>query len=372
MRIGYDAKRIFHNTTGLGNYGRDLVRIMADYYPGNEYFLYNPLPASVHRLKFRPNMKERLPSGSLAAFPALWRTKGILKDLVNDQIDVYHGLSGEIPVGISKKGIRSVVTVHDVIFLRHPEWYKPFDRWIYKKKFRRAVKEADVIVAVSEQTKKDILAYTSVNPDNIKVIYQGCHQVFKDKIPGEYLFQIHEKYGLPDEYILNVGTIERRKNAFSIVKAIKDLPYHLVLVGRETPYAKKIREFIDKHNMHQRVTFLSGLDLNELAAIYRMAKVFVYPSEYEGFGIPVIEALYSGIPVITNAKGVFPETAGPAGIYLENIHDTGEMREKIQYAMENDLSDRVAKGKAYVRKFDDDVIAAQWMEIYRKLTNGAD
>ncbi len=367
MQIGYDAKRIFHNTTGLGNYGRDLVRIMASFYPENRYVLYNPEPARVHRFVMQNNMQERQPSGIYRFFPALWRSRGVVNDIKRDRIDIFHGLSGELPLGISATGIPAVVSIHDLIFLRHPEWYKPVDRWIYKKKFYRTLKEARQIVAISERTKKDILEFSHLQPERIQVIYQGCHSVFKSDIPAAYLFSIQEKYGLPEAFILYVGTIEPRKNAFTVVKALKDLPYHLVLAGRETSYARQIREFVREHKMTGRVTILSNLDLNELAALYRLAKVLVYPSIYEGFGIPIIEALNSGTPVITNAHGVFPEAAGPGGIYLNDVFDVNEMREKLQFAMENDLTEYEQKAKAYVRKFDDETIARQWMELYQKL-----
>ncbi len=367
MRIGYDAKRIFHNTTGLGNYGRDLVRIMASFFPENEYVLYNPYQAKTQRFEPKENMRIKYPSGIYSMFPSLWRSKGIIKDLKKDRIELYHGLSGELPWGISRTGIPSVVTVHDVIFMRFPEWYKSIDRSIYKKKFLRAVNEANKIVAISKQTRDDIVEFSNINPEKVEVIYQGCHPIFKSDIPVDYQFQVQEKYALPVEFALYVGTIEPRKNAFTIVKAMKDLPYHLVLAGKETDYARQIRAYIKSHGMSDRIRFLGNLDLNELAAMYRLAKVFIYPSIYEGFGIPIIESLYSGTPVITNAKGVFPEAAGPGGIYLENVFDENEMREKIRFAMENDLTDYVRKGREFVKKFDDENIARQWMEVYKSL-----
>ena len=370
LRLGYDAKRIFHNRTGLGNYGRDLVRILAEYYPENRYFLYNPKPARVHRLQLTPAMTERRPSGLLMRrFPALWRSRGILKDLKRDGIRVFHGLSAELPAGISRTDIASVVTIHDLIFLRFPELYKPIDRWIYRQKFLRAVREADAVVAISRQTKRDIMKFGGVAAEKIRVIYQGCHPVFKEQLSGDFLQQVRRKYGLPQTFLLQVGTVEPRKNLMNVLRALRDLPYALVVVGRLTDYGHKAVKYVHDQGMENRILFLHGLELRELAALYRLARVSIYPSMFEGFGIPIIESLYAGTPVITNARGVFPEAAGPGGIYVDDVQNPGELGRKIRLAMETDISDYSRKGREYVRRFDDEVLAGQWMELYRELAN---
>ena len=368
MKIGYDAKRMFHNNTGLGNYSRDLVRIMATYYPDNQYFLYNPKPAKIDRLTLTPQMTVRQPDEWLyRKFPALWRSKFITSDLKKDNLDIYHGLSGELPFGIQNTGIKSVVTIHDLIFLRYPELYKPIDRKFYTLKFKYAAKHADQIVAISEQTKQDIIHFFKINPEKIKVIYQGCHQAFKETYSDEFKAAIRQKFNLPDNFILNVGTIEPRKNAFSIVKAIKDTDYKLVIVGRETPYAQGIKTYIAKHNMQNRVYFLKNLSLEELAGLYQMADMFIYPSIFEGFGIPLIEALYSHIPLITNSKGVFPEAAGPAAFYLENVKNPEEIKHQIDEIYQTDTLKRIDTGYEFVQKFNDDTIAAQWQNLYQNI-----
>ena len=367
MKIGYDAKRLFHNNTGLGNYSRDLVRIMATYYPDNQYFLYNPKPAKINRLTITPQMTVRQPEEWLyKKIPALWRSKFITNYLKKDRLDIYHGLSGELPFGIQKTGIKSIVTIHDLIFLRFPELYKTLDRKFYTLKFKYAVRHADQIVAISEQTKRDIVDFFNIEAGKIKVVYQGCHQVFKEKYPDEFKHSIRKKYNLPEHFILNVGTIEPRKNAFSIVKAIKNTGYHLVLVGKETEYALKIKKYIDLNNMTDRVMFLKNLSLKELAALYQMADMLIYPSIFEGFGIPIIEALYSRIPVITNAHGVFPEAAGPYSYYLDDVLNPEEIRNKIEKVYKNDNKQRIAASYKFVQKFNDDKIAGNWQQIYNQ------
>ncbi len=368
LKIGFDAKRFFHNRTGLGNYSRDLIRILSEYAPEIQPVLFNPKP-SEHFNEFVPEHARVIMPKKIfyKKFPALWRSKGILQNIKTQSLDIYHGLSGELPIGISRLPVKSIVTIHDLIFMRYPQWYKPWDNFFYRQKFYRTVKEADLIVAISEQTKRDIIRFGQVKPEKIKVIYQGCHRIFKQNYPGQKVKEIKEKYRLPDLFLLYVGTIEPRKNALTIVKALKDLPYTLVLAGRQTPYAEKIKNFVQSNGMQERIRFIQHVPQEDLALLYRAAKVFIYPSVFEGFGIPLIEALYSGTPVITNARGVFPETAGPGGIYLKDIYDTQEMKEKIRFAMESDLSEKTEAGKQFVRRFNDDKLAAQWTETYRSI-----
>ncbi len=373
MRIGYDAKRLFHNTTGLGNYSRDLVRILATYYPDDAYYLYNPKPAKINRLMLTSQMFVKQPHNWLSKkLHFLWRSKWVTKGIVKDQLNIFHGLSGELPFGIQKTGVKSVVTIHDLIFLHFPELYKPIDRKIYTAKFKYAAQKADRIVAISEQTKNDLIKFFKISPEKIHVIYQGCHKAFKQSYSDELKNAVKHKFGLPDNFILNVGTIEARKNAFSIIKAIKDTDYQLVLVGRKTGYYDEIDAYIKQHNLQNQIKFLEGLDLEELAILYQLADIFIYPSIYEGFGIPIIEAMFSKTPVITNKYGVFKEAAGPDSFYLEDVNNPDEIRKKIAQIYRQFPTEKVEKSYQYaVDNFSDDVIARQYYQLYQSLTDEA-
>ncbi len=370
MNIGYEAKRIFHNKTGLGNYSRDLVRILATYFPENNYFLYNP--KKNNETLFSPNSSvliEKLPSTSFyKKFYNLWRQKGILSDLKSDNIDVFHGLSGEIPTGLKNNNIKSVVTIHDLIFMRYPNLYSFFDRKIHYYKFKKSAQNANLVIAISEQTKLDIITYLKIPSEKIKVVYQGCQDVFKQNYTEIEKQKVALKYHLPEEFILNVGTIEERKNAFNIVKAIKNINTKLVLVGKETEYSNKIKTYIKENNLTEKVIFLKGLSSQELAITYQLASVFVYPSIFEGFGIPIIEALFSKTPVITTNSGVFPEAGGPNSIYVDpnNIEELTIEIEKLlnDKTLRTEISN---KGFEFVQKFNDNVIASQIMECYKSL-----
>lgn len=369
MRIGFDAKRYFLNKTGLGNYSRDLIRILEKYAPENEYLKYTPKIGDQYINQSATQDNIRLPQGFInSTWPNLWRNQRIVHDLKKDKIDIFHGLSGEIPLGLAKAHIKSIVTIHDLIFLRHPELYHPIDRWIYKKKFRHACEASDRIVAISECTKNDIVDLFHIAVEKIDVVYQGCHEAFKPLKTEEQKAELRNKLKLPKEFLLNVGTIEPRKNILPTVKAIKDIDIPLVIVGKPTRYHQEIMDYIRQNNMENRIFFFQGLAMEELAVLYASATIFIYPSIYEGFGIPIIEALYSGTPVITSKMGVFPEAGGPASCYIDP-KDVSEIQRAITTLLADSAKryEMIEKGLEFVQKFNDDQVAKQMASIYAKL-----
>ncbi len=370
MRLGYDAKRAFHNSSGLGNYSRDIIRIMSENFPGNEFFLYNP--KSKGNKKWLPennHVQIRYPDTFFwKKFSGLWRQSAISKQIAKDKIDIYHGLSGEIPRGLDKAVSKVIVTIHDLIFMRYPELYKAIDRKIYLNKFAYAAKNADVVIAISEQTKRDIVEFLNCDEKKIIVHYQGCHPVFKKQFSFSHQEEIRKKRNLPEKFILNVGTLEERKNALSILQAVRDSNYHVVLVGRFTDYVKKLKQFIEDNQMQERVHFLHDIEIEELAVLYQMAVLFCYPSVFEGFGIPIIESLFSKTAVITSAGGCFSEAGGPDSIYVDTS-DVPELRDQINDLMENEeRRQRMEEaGFEFVQKFTDESIGKNLMRIYEDL-----
>lgn len=371
MRVGFDAKRIFHNNTGLGNYGRDVIRILHEYTPVDKFILYNTKPAKVERLKILDRILVRYPKGRFwRRFSSLWRLGPVTNQIVDDRVQIYHGLSGETPAGLRGKGIISIVTIHDLIFLSHPQFYFPIDRWVYKRKFKHAAKNAERVIAISQQTKRDIVKYLDIDSEKISVVYQGCNEAYKKEYDATQKSIVSEKYKLPEQFILNVGTLQERKNALTLVKAIKGTSYTLVLVGGEKKYARKVRSYIDLNNLNEQVIFLKNVPVTDLAIIYQLATVFCYPSICEGFGIPIIEALYSKTPVITSEGSCFPEAGGPTSIYIQpQDHET--LREKINLLFEDEqLRDQmVDSGLQFVQKFNDEKVAGNVFEVYRSVLN---
>lgn len=369
MIVGFDAKRIFHNNTGLGNYGRDLVRILCQHTYINKLILYNTKPSNKDRIFKSPLISVVYPNSWIwKKFSSIWRVCALKNNIANDNPNIYHGITGEIPFGLPKTKIKSIVTIHDLIFISHPQYYSAINRFIYTLKFKYAVKNATKIIAISEQTKRDILKYSNVSSNKITVVYQGCNSAYKKEYNNIEKESIKLKYNLPSQFILNVGTIQERKNALLIVKAIKDTKNKLVLIGNEEAHATKIREFITEHNLEDQVYFLKNVKLKELAIIYQLATVFCYPSLCEGFGIPIIEALYSKTPVITTKGNCFPEAGGPDSVYIEP-NDSEDLKSKINILFSNPKERKriTEKGLVYAQRFNDDVTANCIYDVYKSI-----
>ncbi|AMR31750.1 mannosyltransferase [Mucilaginibacter sp. PAMC 26640] len=375
MKLGYDAKRAFLNNTGLGNFSRWLIKTTAEHYPENAYLLYTP--------KLKPNkwrnFFDQFPGISIITpkgkyLTALWRSKGIVSNLEKDGIDLYHGLSYELPIGIDNTRIKSVVSIHDLIFLRFPQYYGFIDRLIYTAKTKRACKTAHRIIAISERTKQDLVELLNIDTNKIDVVYQGCAPEFALKQSADKLAAVKQKYHLPDSFILNVGTIEERKNLLLLAKALAytKTNTNAVVVGKPTGYLDKVKVFLASRGLADSVTFLHDVSFDDLPAIYQLAKLFVYPSRYEGFGIPVLEALVSGIPVIAATGSCLEEAGGPFSRYVGPDDVQGLAKAIDEVLSDGNLQQQMIKeGLAYAQRFEDRNLAAQMMNIYNKVTRHA-
>ena len=378
MKIGFDGKRAAQNFTGLGNYSRYALEALAKYYPGEEYRVY--IPKDVDNPKFEDIlsaaggvMKKVLPHSAAARrLKSLWRVWGVTKSLATDGVQVFHGLSNELPLNIRKvsHGVKSVVTIHDVIFRRLPGCYPVIDRMIYDYKFRRACRNADHVIAVSECTKRDIVNDYGISPDKVTVIYQGCDPLFAEPINKDRMAEIKAKYSLPDKFIVSVGTIEERKNLLSVVKSLLLLPddIHLVAVGRRTKYTALVDKFVAENHLEHRVHFLHGVPYIDLPAIYQSADVFAYMSLYEGFGIPLLEALNSRVPVVAATGSCLEEAGGPGSIYVEPF-DVAAIAAAVKRCMQSDVREAmVAAGLEWAARFSMERFAHETMDCYKMLT----
>ncbi|MFW5805509.1 MAG: glycosyltransferase family 4 protein [Bacteroidales bacterium] len=372
MRIGFDAKRAFYNNSGLGNYSRDTILSLYKYYPEHDYFLYTP--NKKNPLPFLPADKSNLhvikPSGFSRISQSYWRSISLGKQLTRDKLDIYHGLSNELPANIIQAEIKKVVSIHDLIFLRYPELYNSVDRDIYQQKFFEASLAADKIIAMSHQTKEDLMSFFHTREEDIEVIHQGCNPMFYDKVPDSKKAEVIKKHKIPEQYILSVGTLEKRKNALKILEGITThkIDYPLVFVGKSTPYFKELHHYIKKHHMENMVYFLHNIPSHDLPAIYQSARLFIYPSIFEGFGIPILEAMNSGIPVITNKFGCFIEAGGDAAIYI-NPNYPEEIGKAVVEVLNDEKKSRemIEKGYKHVEKFRQDKITVQLMNLYKSL-----
>lgn len=370
--IGFDAKRIVRNGTGLGSYARTLVNALSE----NEHLQLNLYAPDEGRDDLRQQIVNRekvkfvYPEGLHFRFQRdLWRTKGVVKQLKEDGVQLYHGLSGELPAGLKAAGIPGVVTIHDLIFLRHPEYYHWWDVEIYRRKFKSTLKEASRIIAISECTKRDILYYGDFPEDKIDVIYQGCSNRFRKSVSEADKNRVKAKYNLSDNFILNVGSIEARKNVLLAVKALGCLldSFRMVIVGKHTKYTDEVIAYVKKNGLEDRVQILHGIPDDDLPVIYHLAKVFVYPSRYEGFGIPIIEAIQTGLPVVACTGSCLEEAGGPDCLYV-SPDDVEGMANAIKQAIaEKDV--RVPRAQEYIKRFENSNLAAQVIEEYEKTIN---
>jgi glycosyltransferase involved in cell wall biosynthesis len=296
--------------------------------------------------------------------------KGVVADLQRDGVQLYHGLSGELPIGIHKSGIRSVVTIHDLIFLRHPEFYHWLDTKIYAWKFRQTLKEADHVIAISECTKRDILYYGDIDEGKISIVYQSFAPRFTADVIDEQRSQVRTTYQLPERYILNVGSIEARKNILQAVQALPLLPddVALVIVGRHTSYTDRVLQYVQEHHLEQRVFVLHGVPDVHLPVFYAMAEAFVYPSVYEGFGIPIIEAISCGLPVVACTGSCLEEAGGPDSYYVQP-GDVEAMADAIRHTLigAEGRELRIENSQKYIRRFGGCSVASQVADIYQRL-----
>lgn len=375
MKIGFDGKRAVQNYTGLGNYSRYIADILCHYYPKNDYILYAPKKRENARLcalieQYRQLCLAFPASGIWKKFSSLWRVCGMTKQLETENIDLFHGLSNELPLNIRKSSVKSIVTIHDLIFLRFPKYYHFIDRKIYEYKFRKACENSDRIIAISECTKRDIIQYFKISPDKIDVVYQGCDNSFTLAVSEEKKKEVRKKYQLPEHYILNVGSIEERKNILLAVKAMLMLPahIHIVIVGKRTNYTGKIEEFVNEHGLEERVHILSNVPFDDLPTLYQLAEIFVYPSRFEGFGIPIIEALNSRVPVVAATGSCLEEAGGPDSIYVDPDDVQGVVNAfKQVYADSEKRIEMIEKGVGYAKQFSERKQAEEIMNIYNQL-----
>lgn len=375
MVIGFDAKRAFQNDTGLGNYSRMLICGLAQGRQDLQAVLYAPKMSGDYRSYFSgyANISTRQPSGWDRYFPDLWHGFGIGMHLTGDGVKLYHGLSNELPHGIPK-GIKKVVTMHDLLVWRYPQYFKPLDCRVRRLTERHSCKVADVVVAVSEQTKRDLMEVLGVPEEKIRVLYQSSDPIFWQPVPEDDKEDIKALYHLPEKYFVCVGTIEERKNQIAVVEAVGRLAedVHLVIVGRpRTHYYFDLQRRIRELRLNRRVHIIQNAHFEDFPGLYANAVGSVYVSRFEGFGVPVLESMCCDTPVITSNCSSMPEAGGDAVLYVDP-DDVGG----IAGCMERLLAEPglrrelVEKGRRQREKFAPDRVVEKFYSLYDSLVEG--
>lgn len=374
LNIGFDAKRAFQNRTGLGNYSRTLIRSLAEFYPEHQYYLFAPKQKPL----FQPtdDMRTILPQKALhRLLRPVWRGRWIVDDLQQHHIDLYHGLSAELPAGIHKTGIKSVVTMHDLIFERYPKQYNPIDVFTYRNKAQYACGFADKVIAISEQTKRDLMEFYHTPEGRITVAYQSCDVSFLQQHPPAEILQMLQRYQLPQQYFLYVGSVIERKNLLGIAQAMRilkgklDVP--LIVLGDGGKYKEQVKKYLQQEGMEKQVIWLNEVTkfaFRDLPMLYQGATALLYPSIFEGFGIPILEALWSRTPVITSQGSCFLETGGDAALYIDPYQPAAIADAMERVTGDTALADGMRqRGLIHAQKFTVDKCAAEVMKVYRSI-----
>lgn len=370
MRIGFDAKRALNNGSGLGNYSRNLLNALMRDYTENDYLLFTPKATDAYLNQLEGSFKLVFPETRFdKTIPALWRSYGMRSQLYKNRVEVFHGLSNELPFGLPTSDFKLVVTIHDLLFLKDKQQYPFADRQIYTYKTRYACKHADRIIAVSAETRRDIVQHYGTDEKKIVVIPPAIHPTFEVRSTKHEVIQ---KYKLPAKYILNVSSFFPRKNQKTLVEAfdlIKDkVEEHLVLAGGAGNTLPDIKALIEAKKLQQRVHLLSGISNHDMPAVYQAASLFVFPALYEGFGMPVAEALLSGVPVITTGGGAMQEAGGDAALYTDPL-SANEMATAMLRVISNEQlrTGMVTRGLIHAQQFTGKGVAAKTMQVYKSL-----
>lgn len=360
MRIGFDAKRLFHNDTGLGVYSRLLLTGLKERYPEHEYLLFAQSP---EKSKYYSVFNHY---DIVTSKKPLWRTWGQTRAIKKTKCDIYHGLSHELPLGVRSTSALAVVTIHDVIFRIESGLYNLPDRIIYNNKWKYSCKNADAIVTVSNQTKEDVVRLYDVDEQKIHVIPPPVAAPIVIMNKKDF----RQKHSMPDDFFLYVGSLTKRKNVASILRAMHTLPIDsrvpLYIIG-SGPELLTLQAKAKSLDLQKIVTFAGYISNEDLAAFYTYARALIYPSLYEGFGLPIVEALLQRTPVITSNISAMPEAAGPGAIFIDPKNTEMLAEAMIQIMDENTASSLANAGHQHAQKFLPKNVCKRQMELYKKI-----
>jgi len=377
MRIGINIDQLFYKVAGgTGRYTYNLVKSLADVDKKNQYLLFHSRskdkdlsPADDLTRGANFELKSLLLPRPLLYF--FWnRARWFSADLLFGKLDLLHAPTFAIP---AKGSSKLVVTVHDLAFMKFPEFYTPRSLKFHERAARIAAEEADLLIAVSHSTKQDIVSLLSVNEKRIRVIHEGVQintELFDKKE------EVLSNYGIAKKYILCVGTLEPRKNLIRLLKAFAKLKretgfeHRLVLVGPRGWLFEEILLECRRKEFEEDLIMTGPVPDAELSVLMSQADVFVYPSLYEGFGLPPLEAMACGTPVIVSNVSSLPEVVGEAGILIDP-YDVDEMVSAMVDLLEKEdlRTGLAAKGKERAKLFSWDKAARENLDAYLSVVN---
>lgn len=382
LRVCIDVSAAVHRRAGLGRYAQELIKGLVDLRRGE---VASPKGAETVPLQlsvFYHQRSEAILDPPIDQLPRLttrlsarpWRLKTALAYFANigmdrsfGSADVFHATEHLLP---RLQHIRSVFTLHDLIFQFDPASHKPLNIAFLKTMMPRFLKYSDAIIAVSESTKRDAIRLYGVPADKIQVIYEGVDSKFAPIIDPQPLSDIRRKYQLPDRFMLHLGTIEPRKNLPLLFEATKELDQPLVVTGKLGWLTDPILARVKELGIEERVHFTGFIDDEDLPALISAASLVAMPSKYEGFGLPVLEAMACGVPVIASNTSSLPEVGGDAALYAR--WDDGRSWIHLIDRVMNDEELRASmidRGLRQAQKFRWSEAAHQTAEVYRKIAH---
>ncbi len=377
-RIGFDAIRALRNPTGLGNYARGALRGLREAAPGLSLELYTPRAPLAEYAAFPAEIDAavHLPPPALqhTGLRALWRTFRLGHAAARDRVALFHGLSHELPRDLPGSGVPGVVTVHDLLFLSHPELFRAFDRQSYIWRYRWSAEHAAAVIAVSRWTKQEVHRLLGVPLERIVVVPPARDPRFAAEPLPSALTAAREQYRLPRDYIISVGTLEPRKNhrlALAAMALLDPALPPLVLVGRDGGSAAALSRDITRLGLGDRVLLRSSVTAADLPAVVQGASLALYLSLAEGFGLPIVEAMSAGLPVIAAAGPHLRDAGGDAAVYV-NPHDPRALASAIADILRQsgDVADRVAAGRRQAADFDAAPLAHRLLSVYDAVLAG--
>ncbi len=359
MRICLDISPAVHRHAGIGRYTHELLAALTVFDHANEYCAFYNAPRGNERLD---TPLDRLPSHTIRLSAKRLRLRvllahfcGIALDRWLPPCDVFHATDYLLP---PLRRAASVLTIYDLTFRFFPEHHLPLNRWYLSLMVPRFAQRASAIIAISENTRRDLAQRMQIPPEKVTVTYLGVNPVFRPMDDAVGLARVRQKYHLPARFILYFGTVEPRKNLLTLLDAYRallardDALPDLVIAGRKgwlhQPVLQRVREL----GLDARVQFTEWVDENDAPALMNAASVFVYPSLYEGFGLPPLEAMACGTPVVCSNASSLPEVVGDGGILVEP-RDAGALAGAVERVLADQplRADLRARGLAQARKF---------------------
>jgi len=374
MIIGIDIRVIGKKCTGDEVYFFNLVKNLAAIDKANKYFLFtdrdqekdSDLAREIEKLELGSNFKIIFLNSPNRFWWNLWALPNYLRQ---NPVDIFH--TQYIAPFWLPKNIKLVLTIHDISFNFFPKYIKKSDLFFLKTLLPRSIRRADKIITVSQSEQEQIINFYKIQPEKIDFVYNGVdYENFAKEFSEEEKEKVRQKYNLPQKFLLYIGTFQPRKNIPVLIEAIKSLDIKLILAGNRNVrnFDKKINEVIEKNNFQNKVIFPGWIDEEDKPALLQIADCFVFPSLYEGFGIPIVEAMAAGTPVISSNKTSLPEV-GKDGALFCDPKNTDEFSKRIYQAIadENLKADIIKRGSEIAKLYSWQKTAEKTLNMYKSL-----